>query len=116
MVGGALWEGSDSRLGKTFWKATESMVAAGAIITGATVRQSIVGMDCRIEDGAHVDGSVLLDGVHIGKGAVVRRAILDKNVVVRDGVNLGVDLERDREKYHVTANGIVVVGKDVVVG
>ncbi len=95
--------------------ATESMVAAGAIITGATVRQSIVGMDCRIEDGAHVDGSVLLDGVHIGKGSVVRRAILDKNVVVRDGVNLGIDLERDREKYHVTANGIVVVGKDVVV-
>ncbi|QHC02272.1 glucose-1-phosphate adenylyltransferase [Epidermidibacterium keratini] len=95
--------------------ASESMVAPGAIITGSTVRESVIGMDVRIENGAHVDGSVLLDGVRIGKGSVVRRAILDKNVVVHDGATLGVDLQRDRERYHVTPSGVVVVGKDAVV-
>ncbi|WP_199849507.1 glucose-1-phosphate adenylyltransferase [Blastococcus sp. Marseille-P5729] len=95
--------------------ATESMVAAGAIIVGSNVRHSVVGMDVRVNDGAVVDGCVLLDGVQIGKGAIVRRAILDKNVVVPDGATLGVNLERDRENYHVTPSGIVVVGKDVVV-
>ena len=95
--------------------ATESMVAPGAIIVGSNVRHSVIGMDVRVDDGAVVDGCVLLDGVHVGKGSIVRRAILDKNVVVPDGVHVGVDLNRDREKYHVTENGIVVVGKDVVV-
>ena len=95
--------------------ATESMVAPGAIIVGSNVRHSVIGMDGRVDAGAVVDGCVLLDGVHVGKGSIVRRAILDKNVVLPDGVHVGVDLNRDREKYHVTENGIVVVGKDVVV-
>ena len=52
-----------------------------------------------------------MDGVQIGRGAVVRRAILDKNVVVPEGAQIGVDLELDRERYHVTDSGIVVLGK-----
>ena len=54
---------------------------------------------------------MLLDGVHVGRGAVVRRAILDKNVVVPAGAHIGVDLDRDREHYHVSDGGIVVLGK-----
>jgi glucose-1-phosphate adenylyltransferase len=52
-----------------------------------------------------------MDGVHIGEGAIVRRAILDKNVVVPPGAHIGVDLDRDRERYHVSAGGITVLGK-----
>jgi glucose-1-phosphate adenylyltransferase len=58
-----------------------------------------------------VQGSVLLDGVRVGAGAVVRRAILDKNVVVPPGAHIGVDLARDRQHYHVSQGGIVVLGK-----
>jgi glucose-1-phosphate adenylyltransferase len=52
-----------------------------------------------------------MQGVQVGRSAIVRNAILDKNVVVPDGAKVGVDLDRDRELYTVTANGIVVIGK-----
>jgi len=60
---------------------------------------------------AYVEGSVLMDGVQIGRGAVVRRAILDKDVVVPEGAHIGVEPDLDRERYHVTESGIVVLGK-----
>jgi glucose-1-phosphate adenylyltransferase len=47
----------------------------------------------------------------VGRNAVVRNAILDKNVVVHEGAKVGVDLDRDRERYTVTDNGVVVIGK-----
>src|SRR4051812_8495527 len=69
--------------------AQESMVGAGAIVAGATVRHSVVAPNVRLAAGAYVEGSVLMDGVQIGRGAVVRRAILDKNVVVPEGAHIG---------------------------
>jgi glucose-1-phosphate adenylyltransferase len=63
-----------------------------------------------VEDGARVRDSVLMDGVHVGRGAVVERAILDKNVVVPDGVRIGGG-EPDR-RFTVTEGGITVLGKN----
>lgn len=91
--------------------AQESIVGAGAIISGSTVRGSVVSPNARIRNGAYVEGSVIMDNVIIGEGAVIRRAILDKNVVVEAGANIGVDLELDRQRYHVSEGGVVVLGK-----
>lgn len=91
--------------------AVESMVGPGSIVSGASVRESVISADVMIEDGASVQGSVLLPGVRVGKGAVVRRAILDKNVTVEDGARIGVDLSADRARYTVSPGGVVVLGK-----
>ncbi|MCW2576655.1 MAG: glgC, partial [Modestobacter sp.] len=92
-------------------RAEESMVSAGVIIDGGSVHGSVVSPGVRLERGSRVGGSVLMDGVHIGEGAIVRRAILDKNVVVPPGAHIGVDLDRDRERYQVSEGGVVVLGK-----
>jgi len=60
---------------------------------------------------AQVDSSVLMQGVQVGRNAVVRNAILDKDVVVPEGARIGVDIDRDRDLYTVSDNGIVVIGK-----
>ena len=80
-------------------------------MTAALVSHSVLSGDVVVEAGAHVEGSVLLPGVRVGKGAVVRRAILDKNVVIPDGAQVGVDPELDRERYTVSGGGVVVLGK-----
>ena len=95
--------------------AQSSMVAPGSIIAGATVRNSVVGSNVHVEEGATVEGSVLLPGVRIGKGAVVRHAILDKNVFVREGETVGVDSARDESRFKFSPGGVVVVGKNEVV-
>lgn len=91
--------------------AQESIIGAGAIVAGATVRHSVVAKNCRLEAGAYVEGSVLMDGVQIGRGAVVRKAILDKDVVVPEGAHIGLEPDLDRQRYHVSEGGVVVLGK-----
>jgi glucose-1-phosphate adenylyltransferase len=91
--------------------AQESLVGAGTIVAGATVRHSVISSNVRLNAGAYVEGAVLMNGVQVGRGAVVRRAILDKDVVVPAGAHIGVDADQDRQRYHVTDSGIVVLGK-----
>jgi len=93
--------------------ANQSIVSNGCIISGSQVVESVLSPGVTVDAGAVVQGSVLLDGVRVGAGAVVRRAILDKNVVVPPGAHIGVDLARDRQHYHVSPAGIVVLGKGV---
>ncbi|GAB91070.1 glucose-1-phosphate adenylyltransferase [Gordonia rhizosphera] len=93
--------------------AQDSVVGAGCIISAATVSDSVLSANVVIEDGAVVEGSVLMPGVRVGKGAVVRRAILDKNVTVGEGMQLGVDVETDRDRFSMSAGGVVTVGKGI---
>jgi glucose-1-phosphate adenylyltransferase len=92
--------------------ALDSMVSPGAILSGGTAERSILSPDVHLDSGASVCDSVLMDGVRVGRGAVVRNAIIDKNVVVPDGVQIGVDLGHDRERFTVTPSGVRVIEKN----
>ncbi|MCW5977818.1 MAG: glucose-1-phosphate adenylyltransferase [Bryobacteraceae bacterium] len=90
-------------------KAINSIVSGGSILSGGEARNSVIGRGCRVHTGALVDSSVLFDNCDVGRHAKVRRAILDKNVRVPPGDTIGYDLDRDRQRFHVTDSGIVVV-------
>jgi glucose-1-phosphate adenylyltransferase len=97
----------DERVGR----AMNSMVCAGVIVSGATIRRSVLSPGVFVHSYAEVTGSVLMHDVRVGRGAVVRNAIVDKNVDIPPGVHIGVDREEDARRFTVTENGIVVVPK-----
>ena len=95
--------------------ALDSMVCAGVVISGGTVRRSVLSPGAHVHSFAEVEASVLMQGVEVGRDAVVRRAILDKNVRIEPGARIGVDSDADRRRFSVSDSGVVVVGKGDVV-
>jgi glucose-1-phosphate adenylyltransferase len=95
--------------------ALDSMVCPGVVISGATVRRSVLSPSVHLHSYSEVDGSVLFSGVEVGQRAVIRNAIVDKDVYVEPGAEIGVDLEADRKRFTISDGGIVVVPKGVKV-
>jgi len=93
-------------------RAIDSLVSPGVIVSGGLVRQSVLSPGVRVNSWATVERSVLLHNTRIGRHAVVRDAIIDKNVTVPEWAQVGVDKEHDRARgFVVSAGGITVVGK-----
>lgn len=92
--------------------AIESLVSPGCIVSGGEVRQSVLSPGVHVHSRAIVEGAVLLNGVDVGRGAHLRRVIVDKGVTIPPGTRIGVDHDEDRARgFHVSDAGVVVLGK-----
>jgi glucose-1-phosphate adenylyltransferase len=89
--------------------AVDSLVSGGCIISGGTVRRSILFNGVKVGDGSLVEDSVVLPNVSIGRGVTLRRTIVDKRCEIPDGFTAGVDPLQDRARFHVTERGICLV-------
>ena len=89
--------------------AVDSMVSGGCIVSGAALRRSLLFSKVRVEDYAVVEDSVVLPDVVVGRGAVLRRAIVDKRCRIPDGMTVGVDPEEDRKRFCVSERGVTLV-------
>jgi len=97
-----------NRMGSAF----DSMVSSGSIISGGTVRSSIVSPDVRVNSYSDVEASIIFSHVNVGRHCRIRRAIIDRDVHIPEGSIIGYDTEADRQRYFVTESGITVVTRD----
>ncbi len=91
--------------------AINSVVANGAVVSGGVVRRSILSPRVRVNSYSEVTDSVLFDEVSVGRGAVVRNAIVDKLVEIPEGYEIGVDPVTDAKRFTISEGGVVVIGK-----
>ena len=94
--------------------ALDSLVSSGCIVSGAVVRRSILFTKVRVGDGSVVEDSVVLPEVVIGRRVVLKRAVVDKRCVLPDGFVAGVSAEEDRDRFHVTERGIVLITPEML--
>ncbi len=89
--------------------AIDSMVSGGCIISGATLRRSLLFSSVHVHSYAKVEDSVILPGADIGRRAVLKRTVVDTNCRVPEGLVAGVDLDEDRKRFHVTEKGVTLI-------
>ena len=92
-------------------KALDSLVSHGCIISGGTVRSSIISRNVFVHSHSSVEESVIMDRVQIGRNCKIKKAIIDKHNKIPPGTHIGYDPDEDRKKFTVTPRGIVVVEK-----
>ncbi len=92
--------------------ALDSIVSNGCIISGGSVKNSVLSPDVRVNSYSEVDDCILFSHVSVGRRCRIRKAILDRDVHIPEGTTIGYDAEADRQRYSVTESGITVVTRD----
>ena len=94
--------------------AIDSLVSGGCIISGSTLRRSLLFSDVRIHSYCSIEDSVLLPKVNVGRHVTLRRVIVDKGCNIPEGLQIGVNLAEDRKRFHVSENGITLVTPEML--
>jgi glucose-1-phosphate adenylyltransferase len=93
--------------------AVNSIVSQGCIVSGATIRNSVLSQDVRVNSYAEVDSSIIFTHVNIGRHCRIKRAIIDRDVHLPEGTVIGYDQAEDKRNYFVTPSGLTVVARDL---
>ena len=94
--------------------AVDSLVSGGDIISGAVVRRSLLFSRVNVHSFANIEESVILPNVEIGRNARLRRVVIDKHCRIPEGMTIGYDVEADRQRFHVSENGITLVTAEML--
>jgi glucose-1-phosphate adenylyltransferase len=89
--------------------ALDSIVASGCVLSGGRVDRSVLGLDVRVNSYSHVENSIIFNHVNVGRHSRIRNAIIDRHVTLPERTAIGYDAEADRQRFHVSENGVVVV-------
>lgn len=102
-----IWN-DDDRIGM----ATNSLISEGCIISGSTITHCVISPNVRVNSYSKVEDSILMEDVSVGRNCVIKKAIIDKNVHIPEGTQIGLDKEKDLARgFFISPEGIVVVPK-----
>jgi glucose-1-phosphate adenylyltransferase len=94
--------------------AVDSMVSGGCIISGSSVRHSLLFSNVKVNSYCTIEDSVILPGVTVGRRSKIHKAIIDKGCRVPKDTEIGVDLAKDRDRFYVSPGGVVLVTPDML--
>jgi glucose-1-phosphate adenylyltransferase len=94
--------------------AIDSLVSGGCIISGSTVRRSLLFSDVHINAYCTIEDSVLLPNVNVSRDVTLKRVIVDKNCKIPEGLVVGVSPDEDRKRFHVSPNGVALITPDML--
>jgi glucose-1-phosphate adenylyltransferase len=89
--------------------ATDSVLSAGTIVSGATVDHSLISTSCYIDEGTVIRDSILLPEVTVGENCLLTKVIVGEGAVIPGGTTIGQDLEHDAKYFEITEKGVVLV-------
>jgi glucose-1-phosphate adenylyltransferase len=95
-------------------QALDSMVSGGCIISGSTVRRSLLFSNVQVRSYSNIEDSVILPNVDVGRNARLRRVVVDKNCVIPPGLVAGFDSAEDKKRFYVTENGITLITPEML--
>jgi glucose-1-phosphate adenylyltransferase len=95
--------------GKRCGQALDSIISGGCIISGSRISASVLCPNVRVHSFCDIDQSILMPGVRVGRHARIRRAIIDRDVLIPRGALIGHNSDEDRRRHTVTDGGVVVV-------
>ncbi len=101
--------GSD---GKRIGMVLDSIICGGAIVSGGRVERSIISPNVRVNSYAEITGSILMEGVDVGRNCKIKRAIIDKWVNMPPNTTVGYDIEADKSRFEVSPGGLVVIPRN----
>lgn len=94
--------------------AVDSLISGGCLITGASIRNSVLFSNVRVHSYTKVEGSVVLPDVTIGRNCRISRCVIDKGTIIPEGTVIGEEREEDARRFYVSENGITLVTPEML--
>ncbi len=101
-----------AEIDRRYGHALDSVISPGCIVSGSSIYGSVLCPNVRVHSFCHIEQCILMPGVRVGRHARIRRAIIDRDVLIPRGALVGYNEEEDRRRHTVTDSGIVVVTTD----